>query len=563
MHGEEATDLRLRLETVVAECGEGPGRAGAMADLAWELRYEDAARAERLAEEALGLADPCREDGAGPGGDPSLLRIKARALAALGQVQADLGKHELAVGRLLAAYDLFEQLGEGAGLLQVRISLGRVYYYIADYPEAARHYRLALELAEGSGDRISVARATLNLGLCFLHGNDLAVAFDFLERALVDTRDLGAVPLVSIALDGLANAHLAMGNFAEALEHARNSVELSAANGIELNRTDALCTYADALVSMGRTEEALVQAERAESVARERRIARGQAEALRRRGDILRRLGRQAEAVEVLSRAVATADEVGVVQLRYRANHDLAMVFEEMGLWEKAFSHFQAFHELKEAAATFEADMKLRTLTALQRVESARRDAEYHRNRSEELEREVEERRRVQEELERLAITDPLTGLYNRRRFFEILDVEIGRSRRYPRPLSVLMIDVDHFKNVNDLLGHRAGDAALEAVARRIESGLRDSDTACRYGGEEFAVLMPETSLADAAVAAERLRRIVSDEPIFAGGNGFRVTVSIGLACRADGESAESVIERSDEALYRAKDLGRNRVESR
>ncbi|WP_229259453.1 diguanylate cyclase [Duganella aceris] len=169
--------------------------------------------------------------------------------------------------------------------------------------------------------------------------------------------------------------------------------------------------------------------------------------------------------------------------------------------------------------------------------------------------------------LEQLATTDPLTGIGNRRRMTEQINKELERSRRFRHPLSLLMVDIDHFKNVNDLHGHEAGDRAIVAVSRALASGMRSIDMASRFGGEEFVLLMPETDIDVASSAAERLRadvaalRIAGDK-----GDEITLTISIGVAASypdaASPDSASSLLSRADKALYQAKHAGRDRVVS-
>ena len=121
-------------------------------------------------------------------------------------------------------------------------------------------------------------------------------------------------------------------------------------------------------------------------------------------------------------------------------------------------------------------------------VRETEQDSEIYRLKNVELTREIEERKKIQAELERIATLDPLTALYNRRHFFELTQQELERSRRYNRPLSVIMLDIDHFKQVNDQFGHLVGDRVIVEVSRRIQKALRRIDLACRYGGEEFAI---------------------------------------------------------------------------
>ncbi|GMV07981.1 MAG: hypothetical protein AMXMBFR53_42560 [Gemmatimonadota bacterium] len=178
---------------------------------------------------------------------------------------------------------------------------------------------------------------------------------------------------------------------------------------------------------------------------------------------------------------------------------------------------------------------------------------------SEHLKREL---RRANAELERLALTDSLTGLANRRHFMERLEAEVERAQRYHRPLSVVLLDLDHFKKVNDTHGHAAGDEVLRGAARALRSVCRDVDIPARWGGEELALLLPETDAAGARIVAERVReRIQAQAYTGPSGGGFGVTASLGVATADEsGLSAEALLHASDKALYRAKDEGRNRV---
>jgi diguanylate cyclase (GGDEF)-like protein len=170
---------------------------------------------------------------------------------------------------------------------------------------------------------------------------------------------------------------------------------------------------------------------------------------------------------------------------------------------------------------------------------------------------------RLREELRSRAETDPLTGVANRRRFYHALEVECLRFTRNHLPMSVLMIDLDFFKGVNDEYGHPVGDAVLRIVAQLLLLSLRKTDLLARYGGEEFAVLLPETLLDGAVVIAERIRRTVCEKPILADGCHVQVSVSVGVANHLNDSEAvpDILLKKADIALYRAKASGRNRVE--
>src|SRR6266851_1817113 len=170
----------------------------------------------------------------------------------------------------------------------------------------------------------------------------------------------------------------------------------------------------------------------------------------------------------------------------------------------------------------------------------------------------------VQQSME-LAVTDALTGLYNRRYMESHADSLVERAAARGKPLSVLMVDIDHFKTINDSYGHNAGDDVLREFSDRLRSCIRGIDLACRHGGEEFVVVMPDTDLGVANKVAERIRRRIAGEPfpIERGSRSVEVTISVGLAGRiGPHDSCALIMKRADSALYRAKRNGRNRVVS-
>jgi diguanylate cyclase (GGDEF)-like protein len=177
------------------------------------------------------------------------------------------------------------------------------------------------------------------------------------------------------------------------------------------------------------------------------------------------------------------------------------------------------------------------------------------------LERRNEDLRALSERLQALSATDALTGIANRRTFDERLAIEVARSNRYGAPLSLVMIDLDHFKELNDRFGHPAGDEVLKRVAVLIDREKRLGDVVARYGGEEFAAILPHTEPRAATIWAERVRQLIAGTEVRSEAGALNVTASFGVA-GAPQEQAESagLVEGADQALYEAKRLGRNRV---
>lgn len=160
--------------------------------------------------------------------------------------------------------------------------------------------------------------------------------------------------------------------------------------------------------------------------------------------------------------------------------------------------------------------------------------------------------------LDELATVDGMTGLFNRRHFLSLATIEHERAARYGRKLSLMMLDIDYFKKVNDDFGHHVGDIAIAQVARICKQHCREADIPARIGGEEFVVLLPETSLDDAYLVAERIRTTVANLVIPSEDTQVKFTISVGIAERSEGSTLDAIMRHADEALYVSKNAGRN-----
>ena len=169
----------------------------------------------------------------------------------------------------------------------------------------------------------------------------------------------------------------------------------------------------------------------------------------------------------------------------------------------------------------------------------------------------------MQKTLKKQALHDPLTGLHNRHYMDEMLEKEFSRAKREKHPVSIILLDLDYLKKFNDLGGHATGDHALQVFATQLKTSLREEDTVCRHGGDEFAIILPNTSGEDALARAEELRQRIKElPPIQRAGENLRIGFTAGIATYpAQGKTSAEIITHADIALYSAKSKGRNRVE--
>jgi len=232
----------------------------------------------------------------------------------------------------------------------------------------------------------------------------------------------------------------------------------------------------------------------------------------------------------------------------YIENRSKASIFTEEDI--KPLEHFaaQAAVSIENAILNDELESRVEQRTA--------ELAQINRR----LREEIEERKRVEKQLHRLATTDPLTGAYNRRHFFNLAEQEFNHSDRYENQISIILVDVDHFKEINDTYGHVAGDQLLQTIAKRFLCNLRQMDIFGRYGGDEFVILLPETDLDQARMAGERLHKVVTQTPIETSRGIIRLQISMGVASLNNSDDMEKLLIKTDQALYAAKEAGRNRV---
>lgn len=266
--------------------------------------------------------------------------------------------------------------------------------------------------------------------------------------------------------------------------------------------------------------------------------------------------------LEILKRISVQDEETGLVVISGAGSTDVVIDALRRGAWDFLTKPFPSLELVFHTVRTCLEKAALKRENKLYREHLEREVG----RRTQELEAEIQRRKAVEEDLRRselryreLSLTDDLTGLYNARHFFKQMQAEVDRSMRHQGPLALCLLDIDHFKRYNDSHGHLCGDAVLAELGRIILRCIRESDSAYRYGGEEFFLILPATCREEAARVAERVRLAFLEHAFFPkDGVEAHVTLSIGVSCFRRGESVSDLVERVDQNLYAAKNAGRN-----
>jgi len=485
----------------------------------------------------------------------------AAALSLFAQYGVSVGEWQAALSQTAQALALRVGTEDDIVTCDLHESAGWAHYYTGDYVEALEHLTSALNIARSLGARSSEAYALERLAAVqgATESADVAIATHL--RALDLHRELDDRFGEGLALNNMAYTYVDLGDLDRALDSAQAALAFAESANWPYLLLGALDTVAHVYLQLGDLDRAEHYTRRNLQLTHERDSTVDEINAMLSLGSLQSRRGQWDVAAESVKRAVALAEERGQVVDQYRCLKLLSEIEENRGDLKAALAAYKGYHDLRQARMSGDAESRLANLRIEHEVDSARKDAEIARLRSIALEREVEQRRIAHAELEAQASLDPLTRLYNRRHL-ELLSETLAQALADGRPVSLIMFDVDRFKDINDQHGHVAGDAVLVRVAELLVANSRDTDTPCRYGGDEFLVLLPDMDLTAAATTAERLHEAVSETCVLWGDRDVCVTISAGVATAipAAAETLDDLIERADRALYRAKHEGRDCV---
>jgi diguanylate cyclase (GGDEF)-like protein len=530
-------------------------RVDALVTQARALRYFDYQRLGKLAEEAFNLAS--ETDAAG---EQYTLGVAA-ALGLLAHRNCVQGEWGQTLSQATQALAILEPGEPNLTLGEVYEALGWTHYHMGDYVRALEYLMRALDIAERLDERGLQAFALDRIAAVHASAGHPEIGRTTHERSLAMHRELGDELGEALALNNIAYSYMDLDELEQARECARTAQRYCERSGNLYLHMGVYDTLAEINILDGELDAAEKYSRLGLAMARKAGSVPDEANAMLTLGRICRMRGRYDDAIAATRAALVVAEERGRLVEQYICHELLSEILEAKGDHAGALEHFKRFHELKEARSDGETQSRLANLQVANQISGAKKDAEIMRLRNLALEREVEERRIAQATLEARASLDPLTGLFNRAHL-SALSEELRLSSSTDSPLALILLDIDYFKQVNDVHGHLAGDHVLVSVARILRENARDSDIPCRFGGDEFLLVLEGMDCAAATAAAERLRRAVSLADLRFGDQHMSITISAGVSAVEAGHPVDlkALMSRADLALYNAKHSGRNRI---
>jgi diguanylate cyclase (GGDEF)-like protein len=556
MPDQEPTQTKETVESGAAQTRSSLEIAAELNASALKMRNTRPMEARKLYEQAYDLAhndDSCRTE-------------MAASLAGLAYLNNDAGDVDLAVSQNSEAISLLNSYSPVPALVDAYCNLSWIFFSFGEFSSAMGYASKALTIAQGLQDKYWEARALDTYGCTFFaDASDVDEATKFPEKAAQLFGEVGDKSEQARVYNNIADIQLHGGRLKAALEFSQKSIALAEEVSSSIVKIIANTTLSEVLIAMGEyaqaencLQETLGQFSKETPVPFKAYLLTALAKI-----HLMNSQTEQAEssllaAIEIAIHIKSIYDEVIALRI-------LSEVYEQNQEYSKALGCLKKFTALNEKLQSEKAAKQFHALKVSSNLETAQRDAEIHRLKTVELQNEINERNRFQKELEILAITDSLTGLYNRRQFFNLANHEIEQVRRFNRAIALVLIDLDDFKQINDTFGHPTGDSVLSSIAGIFQASTRAVDILCRYGGEEFAILMPETDSTGSGIIIQRVRKALEEHNLIVNLEGFRVTFSAGIASfdtsKAHGPAdLEILIKWADKALYDAKHAGKNRT---
>ena len=472
-----------------------------------------------------------------------------------------LSHFSLALSQALEALRLASEMPAYPGQADLLLALARSQLNLANFSESIALAQRAQLLAHESGDRLVEADALNLLGISYYRLEQYELCFAAYQDSMALHRASDNPPGVCKVMINIAQANSTLQQFDQALAVGQQALEIARASSSPMLEAYTLHTLGQVYADQGNFAQALEHLQRSLPAADAIGNQYVRLVSIYALGQVYGRWQKPAQAAGYYQQGLELAEALQSKLYIFRCHEGLAACYESQSDWRQALAHYQRFHSVKESVFNEQNLNRIHSLESMHALEKARQEAEFYQQRNAALEQEIAHRKTLEAELQRLAATDALTGTANRRRFIELAEFEIERAVQQQHPLALAAIDLDHLKQVNDTCGHALGDRALLALAQTFQANIRLNDVFARFGGDEFLLLLPETTAEQAYELVERIRRLLVAQPVESGEAAISITISVGVTTlNRQLDALDDLLARADEALYCSKTAGRNCV---
>ena len=552
MNNEKINELKSK----IAVEKEGLIKARLFLELTFKIQNTDLPQAIYYTQEAVRLLkQPDYENSPHP-------RELAESVVHLGKLEVLNGNYAQAIKLIFEAIPFLENFEDQKLYARGLNIIAAGNSFLSNHYESMKYYLKSLRIFKQLGDKQWEAGVLNNIALQHRDLENYEWALEYLHKSLESFKNLADMEGLGNIYETLCRTYFYNNQPDEALKYGEKSLALYQEINILHGEAEALTSLGNVHAALKHYDQAQTHYQKALEITQKIGHRQGEAETLLRIGHLQTLTGQADIALQTLFKALKISETLDLKKTIYESYEYISKAYKKQLDFEKALNYFEKFFKLYREVFDTNENNRVEALAIMHQLETVQKDAEIYRLKNVALQNEIQERKKIQARLQKLAITDPLTGLYNRRYIFKLANEEFQHSKLDQQEFAAILIDIDNFKKINDRYGHSAGDEVLIRLAECMRDALRKQDTLARYGGEEFVALLPQTSAVEAKLVAERLRKMISELTILYKGQEIHTNVSVGIAQfnTLQINNIENIFNRADLTMYAAKQAGGNRV---